>query len=192
MIVSHWALLVGPIFLISYYLIPYLWTYRSLRSIPGPITAKLTNFWLLYACRAGKRYHYVDEAHKRYGPIVRIQPNHVSIADEEVINTIYGHGNGLLKTYVLSLECPRYILTSSIVLGMMPRSLPLEASSHRETEPNTRARERWFLIVLLLRLCVISSPLSILGLRSLLRNGMILLRRKQLMMGTRMSRAAYG
>ncbi|KAK7422155.1 hypothetical protein QQZ08_009623 [Neonectria magnoliae] len=114
LIISPWVVLLGPVFCVLYYLVPYVWTYRSLRAIPGPFTAKLTNFWLLYACRAGKRYQYVDEAHKRYGPVVRIQPNHVSIADEEVIQAIYGHGNGLLKTswYDASLITTRSIFTS--------------------------------------------------------------------------------
>ncbi|KAK5084291.1 hypothetical protein LTR05_005367 [Lithohypha guttulata] len=39
----------------------------------------------------------VDECHKKYGKVVRIQPNHVSIADDSAINIIYGHGNGFLK-----------------------------------------------------------------------------------------------
>jgi benzoate 4-monooxygenase len=28
---------------------------------------------------------------------VRIQPNHVSVADDKAIPAIYGHGNGFLK-----------------------------------------------------------------------------------------------
>ncbi|KAF5019796.1 hypothetical protein F66182_8165 [Fusarium sp. NRRL 66182] len=90
--------LVGLVSLILYYLVPYFWTFRQLRSVPGPLAARFTNWWLVYACREGRRWQYVDEAHKRFGPVVRIQPNHVSIADEEVINAIYGHGNHMLKS----------------------------------------------------------------------------------------------
>ena len=32
------------------------------------------------------------------GPIVRIAPNHVSVADSVALNSIYGHGNGALKS----------------------------------------------------------------------------------------------
>ncbi|EWY99888.1 hypothetical protein FOYG_03817 [Fusarium oxysporum NRRL 32931] len=88
----------GLILFLSYFLVPYFWTYGKLRSIPGPLAARFTNWWLVYACRQGERWRYVDEAHKRFGPVVRIQPNHVSIADEEVVNAIYGHGNGMLKS----------------------------------------------------------------------------------------------
>lgn len=51
-------------------------------------------------CRRGNRYKVVDELHHKMGPLVRIQPNHVSVADEEAIAIIYGHGNGFLKSYV--------------------------------------------------------------------------------------------
>jgi benzoate 4-monooxygenase len=34
------------------------------------------------------------------GPVVRIQPNHVSLCDDEAINVVYGHGNGFLKAWV--------------------------------------------------------------------------------------------
>jgi benzoate 4-monooxygenase len=83
---------------IAYYTYPFFITYGHLRDIPAPFPAQFTNWWLLYACRRGKRYLIVDEAHKKLGTLVRIQPNHVSIADDEAIQVIYGHGNGFLKS----------------------------------------------------------------------------------------------
>ena len=53
----------------------------------------------MYQARRGRRYLAVDAAHKKYGKVVRIQPNHVSIADGDAIQIIYGHGNGFLKAY---------------------------------------------------------------------------------------------
>jgi benzoate 4-monooxygenase len=90
---SWYTLLVVPVI---YYVLPYLRNW-SIRDIPGPIPAKLSNLWLLIQCRQGKRYLSVDEAHKKYGKLVRIQPNHVSVADDKAIQQIYGHGNGFLK-----------------------------------------------------------------------------------------------
>lgn len=43
----------------------------------------------------------VDEAHKKYGPLVRIQPNHVSVADPEAIPVIYSMTGGWLKRYLI-------------------------------------------------------------------------------------------
>ena len=96
---TPYILLVFPIL---YYVLPYLrsWT---IRDIPGPFPAAFTNLWLMLQCRRGKRYLAVDEAHKKYGKMVRIQPNHISIADPEAIPLIYGHGNGFLKRSVPSL-----------------------------------------------------------------------------------------
>ena len=89
-----------PVLLVLYWLVPYLTSNIEIRNVPGPFFAKFTNLWLLAQARQGKRYLSVDQAHKKYGKLVRIQPNHVSVADENAINTIYGHGNGFLKSWV--------------------------------------------------------------------------------------------
>ncbi|EXJ56724.1 benzoate 4-monooxygenase [Cladophialophora yegresii CBS 114405] len=91
---SPWALLLVPIL---YFVLPYLRNW-SLLKVPGPLPAALTNLWLMYQARRGRRYKAVDALHKKYGKVVRIQPNHVSIADDSAINAIYGHGNGFLKS----------------------------------------------------------------------------------------------
>jgi benzoate 4-monooxygenase len=87
-----------PVALLLFYIIPYLTENETLRSVPGPLSARFSNLWLLKQARQGKRYKSVDEAHEKYGTFVRIQPDHVSIADESAIPIIYGHGNGFLKS----------------------------------------------------------------------------------------------
>jgi hypothetical protein len=81
---------------LQFYILPYLQRFR-LRSIPGPFLAAFSNLWLMYQCRRGQRYRAVDDAHKKYGPVVRIQPNHVSINDPRAIPIIYGHGKFFMK-----------------------------------------------------------------------------------------------
>jgi benzoate 4-monooxygenase len=92
-LITPYTLLLLPVL---FYLLPYFrnWT---IRDIPAPFPAQFTNLWLMLQCRQGKRYLMVDQAHKRYGKLVRIQPNHVSVADDKAIPIIYGHGNGFLK-----------------------------------------------------------------------------------------------
>lgn len=87
-----------PAGLVLFWLFPYLTSNGSIRDVPGPFAAKFSNLWLLLQCRQGKRYKSVDEAHKKHGKLVRIQPDHVSVADESAIQIIYGHGNGFLKS----------------------------------------------------------------------------------------------
>lgn len=84
--------------LLLFFIVPYITSNTALRSVPGPFIAKFTNLWLLLQARQGKRYLSVDAAHKKYGKLVRIQPDHVSIADEAAIPIVYGHGNGFLKS----------------------------------------------------------------------------------------------
>lgn len=87
-----------PAAIFLFYVIPYFTSNPSIRDIPGPLAARFTNLWLLLQARRGRRYQSVDDAHKKYGKLVRIQPNHVSIADASAIPIVYGHGNGFLKS----------------------------------------------------------------------------------------------
>lgn len=92
-LLSPYVILIFPLF---YYLLPYFRNY-AIRDIPGPKFAALSNLWLLYQCRRGRRYLAVDDAHKKYGTLVRIQPDHVSVADPEAIPVIYSLTGGWLK-----------------------------------------------------------------------------------------------
>jgi benzoate 4-monooxygenase len=98
LLLSPWALLAAVLGLATYYIYPYFVTYGRLRGVPAPFPAQLTNLWLLSVVRQGNRYLTVDQLHKKLGPVVRIQPNHISVADDEAIHIIYGHGNGFLKS----------------------------------------------------------------------------------------------
>ena len=95
-LLTPYSLLLLPL---AFYLLPYLRS-NAIRDIPGPLFAAFSNFWLLYHCRRGKRFVAVDAAHKKYGKLVRIQPNHISVADPEAIPIIYSHGGGWLKRCV--------------------------------------------------------------------------------------------
>jgi len=94
-VLTPWSI---PIALVLFWVIPYLTSNTGIRDIPGPFAAKFSSLWLLLQARQGKRYLSVNAAHKKYGKLVRIQPDHVSIADDSAIQEIYGHGNGFLKS----------------------------------------------------------------------------------------------
>lgn len=82
---------------LAYYLVPYFTTYASLRHIPGPFVARFSNLWLAAGARQGQKFAWIDTAHRRYGRIVRVGYNHVSIAEPEGLHTVYAHGNGFIK-----------------------------------------------------------------------------------------------
>ncbi|ORX88518.1 cytochrome P450 [Basidiobolus meristosporus CBS 931.73] len=58
--------------------------------IPGPILAKLTPLYYYYFTCIGTHHQKCLEWHKKYGPVVLIAPNTVSINDVEVMREIYG------------------------------------------------------------------------------------------------------
>ncbi|GAB7364465.1 hypothetical protein MBLNU230_g5275t1 [Neophaeotheca triangularis] len=91
---TPWGLLLLPFL---YYLLPYFRNW-SIKDVPGPLAAKFTNLWYMYECRRGRRFLSVYEEHQKHGKLVRVQPNHVSIADPDAIPIVYGHGTGFTKS----------------------------------------------------------------------------------------------
>ncbi|KAG6829974.1 hypothetical protein H0H92_002779 [Tricholoma furcatifolium] len=80
------------------HLVPYLWDSHNLRSIPGPFLAKFSDLWLGIVSAQGHRSEIVHKLHQKYGPVIRIAPNHISIADPDALQIVYSHGNGALKS----------------------------------------------------------------------------------------------
>ncbi|CAE6392320.1 unnamed protein product [Rhizoctonia solani] len=84
---------------LAFYVLPYLldpYDYR--RRFPGPPLARFTNWWMSSLTRTGHHSEIVQRLHEKYGTFVRLGPNHISIADPDALETIYGHGSGLLKS----------------------------------------------------------------------------------------------
>lgn len=97
----------------------------------------------------------MDWAHRKYGKIVRVGFNHVSIADERALQTVYGHGNGFLKEWVSQTSKFDFINSNSftatsmkLLLSGLPGSLTLEIeltthgnerSSHMPSHQNRSA-----------------------------------------------------
>ncbi|KAL1303762.1 hypothetical protein AAFC00_007102 [Neodothiora populina] len=88
-----------PIWFCMYYILPYFTTYKSHRTIPGPFVAKFSNIWLASHTKKGRKFAAVDAAHRKYGKVVRVGYNFISIADERGLHTVYAHGNGFLKDH---------------------------------------------------------------------------------------------
>lgn len=74
--------------LISYYIISAR-VVSSLRSIPGPYLASLTKLWLVYVTMKKERHSLDIELHKKYGPVVRMAPDVVSVAIPSDVKVIY-------------------------------------------------------------------------------------------------------
>jgi hypothetical protein len=75
------------------------WNYfRSpLKNIPGPFLAKLTHLWRLVLVSGKQSSLTLRELHNRYGPVVRIGPNVLSLADPKWIRIVYATRGGFEK-----------------------------------------------------------------------------------------------
>ncbi|EUC39786.1 hypothetical protein COCMIDRAFT_110588 [Bipolaris oryzae ATCC 44560] len=71
---------------------------HPLAKYPGPFFASITTLWLIIDVARGSSEKTQRRLHKCYGPIVRIAPNEVAIADPEAIRTIYSSYSGFTKT----------------------------------------------------------------------------------------------
>lgn len=70
---------------------------KGLRTLPGPFLARISGLYRLSLVYRGDAPQQYRKVHEKYGPVVRVGPNHVSVADPSMIPVIYGIGSGFLK-----------------------------------------------------------------------------------------------
>ena len=63
---------------------------KDLSHIPGPFFASIFPFDRLLTAASGQQFLAHIRYHERFGPCVRVGPNHVSFSDADVIPQIYG------------------------------------------------------------------------------------------------------
>ncbi|KAK7042191.1 cytochrome P450 [Favolaschia claudopus] len=69
---------------------------HPLSKYPGPIACKISKLWLAYVGSKGKLHIYVKSLHDKYGPVVRVGPNELSVIDVSLLPAIMG-SNGMPK-----------------------------------------------------------------------------------------------
>ena len=79
----------GIVSLAIFYFLIYPLYLNPLCKVPGPKICALSKFWILYKSWSEQRNHYVDDLHKKYGPIVRIGPNEADISDSDYLNEVF-------------------------------------------------------------------------------------------------------
>ncbi|KAK1985751.1 cytochrome P450 [Colletotrichum cereale] len=67
------------------------------RHVPGPWYTRFSHYVLKLHTLTGRRMYYVHSLHLRYGPVVRIAPTAVAVADPEGFFAIHKIGAGFLK-----------------------------------------------------------------------------------------------
>ncbi|KAL4907585.1 hypothetical protein BDW74DRAFT_176336 [Aspergillus multicolor] len=120
---------------------------NPLSSLPGPKYTKWTDLLLKYYTVTGQRPRYVHALHKKYGPIVRISPSTLDIADIPSAREIHRIASPFLKApfyklltrkdgeSLFSTTDPEYHRRHRRLL-----SSPLSDTNLRAVEPLVKAR----------------------------------------------------
>lgn len=62
---------------------------RGLREIPGPFFASILPFDRIVTTFSGHQFQKHLDYHEKYGSLVRVGPNHVSIGNSDQISNVY-------------------------------------------------------------------------------------------------------
>ena len=100
--VLHQYLYLIPLIIPTIYIL-YQRRFSPLAQFPGPFLASLTKLWLVYKIRQGQYHRLIQTLHAQYGPVVRIGPDELSIADPEAVKQIYSGGSRFQKSYWYSV-----------------------------------------------------------------------------------------
>lgn len=92
-----YAFVLLPTFILMMVLL-YRALFHPLARIPGPPLAAITGNWRNYRYLRGTWHNDILKLHKRYGRVVRIAPNEVSVVDGPAMKKLYGHGTSAKKT----------------------------------------------------------------------------------------------
>lgn len=71
--------------------------FHPLSSVPGPFFARVTKLWVIWQVRKGRSDLLYPSLHAKYGPIVRIAPDQVSVCDGPAIRMAYNAGTKFTK-----------------------------------------------------------------------------------------------
>lgn len=93
----RWLWLAGAAsFCLSAYYI-FMRCFSSLAGIPGPRLAVLSRLWMVFHTQQGQMHRLYPRLHAKYGKLVRVAPNEVSVSDLDAIRQIYGERQGVRR-----------------------------------------------------------------------------------------------
>lgn len=95
---------------------------QGLNKIPGPWLAGFTDLWRLFIVRGRRAQEVHIELHKKYGPMVRLGPRAVSVADPEAIKIIYSPSSGYSKVNfrTMNSHMAELIANTTRTVGFLP------------------------------------------------------------------------
>lgn len=102
---------------------------HGINQIPGPSLAALTDLWrLIIVWKRRPELEHI-KLHQKYGPVVRLGPETVSVADPEAIKVIYALNAGFVKASSLSTAYHHILMFAPV------RLLPCPANRSQRPRP---------------------------------------------------------
>jgi hypothetical protein len=96
------VLSLGVIVLVVQYVVAYLKS--PLKKIPGPFLAKFSDIWRFYNHYGQTHIETQKKLHEKYGDVVRLGPNTVSVTDPNLLKTIYSTRGTFLKVRAIHYQ----------------------------------------------------------------------------------------
>lgn len=87
-------------------LITYRLVFHPLNKFPGPIGARISNFWLSAQLKDGDAFRKIQNLHQKYGDFVRVGSSDLSITHPKAVSVIYGLGSKCTKAAFYDLTRP--------------------------------------------------------------------------------------
>ncbi|KAL8990518.1 MAG: hypothetical protein Q9177_000849 [Variospora cf. flavescens] len=118
--------------LYSFVLVVYRLAFSKLSGFPGPKVAAATYWYEFYFdwLRKGKYIFEIEKMHEIYGPIVRINPDELSISDPEAYNDIYvsesRRRTDNYHSFIKGIDFDEALIMNRIV-GLIPEPIVLWA-----------------------------------------------------------------
>lgn len=72
--------------------------FHPLARFPGPPLASITGLWRLYHITIGDWSEIILDLHQKYGRVVRLAPNELSVVDESAMKALHGHNTAAIKS----------------------------------------------------------------------------------------------
>lgn len=78
--------------------------FHPLRHFPGPKAAIYSQWWLVFKTHTNcTNFRVLDALHKQYGEYVRVGPNHLSVADPDMVEPLHNSGTKFVKSMCMLL-----------------------------------------------------------------------------------------
>lgn len=100
--------ILDSIFLAGLYSSLLIWRifFNPLNKIPGPFGARISRIGHLYSNRNADRHRNLRELHEKYGSIVRIDPNAISVIDPDGVQVTSGQHSTCIKAAWYDMDYP--------------------------------------------------------------------------------------